>query len=267
MATDGSAFMTGLAAADVTSVVKHFPGFGGSSRNTDYGPATTLPWSVLKTTGLVPFEMRHRASALSAVMMSNASVPGLTPLPAGISSVAVDVSSPGTRLQGSDHDRFALRGCDQRAASERSRCGGEGPAAPERTWSSSVCPAPWHLRWRSPGGVLERSCGGGRVAPSRDPRERRRAGRGHAQRRRAARDWDGASRGGASITSLIDEHRRSVDVVVAEVTKRLVGVIERVGIDRDLDADLRRQREEFLPSMRVFAVTLRRVRSWNRCRS
>lgn len=88
VATDGSAFMTGLAAADVTSVVKHFPGLGGSSRNTDYGPATTLPWSVLKTTGLVPFESAI-ASGARAVMMSNASVPGLTPLPAGIAPVAV----------------------------------------------------------------------------------------------------------------------------------------------------------------------------------
>jgi beta-N-acetylhexosaminidase len=87
-AVDGTAFMQGLADAGVTSVVKHFPGLGGSSRNTDYGPATTKPWSVLKTTGLVPFEYAIARGA-SAVMLSNASVPGLTSLPASLSPVVV----------------------------------------------------------------------------------------------------------------------------------------------------------------------------------
>jgi len=88
VASDGTAFMNGLRSADVTPVVKHFPGLGGSSRNTDYGPATTVPWSVLKRTGLVPFETAI-ANGAPGVMLSNASVPGLTTLPASLSSVVV----------------------------------------------------------------------------------------------------------------------------------------------------------------------------------
>lgn len=84
----GSAFMAGLQSAGVTSVVKHFPGLGGSSRDTDYGPAATLPWSVLRTTGLVPF-MTAIANGAQAVMMSNASVPGFTALPASISPAMI----------------------------------------------------------------------------------------------------------------------------------------------------------------------------------
>ena len=88
-ATDGTAFMKGLQQAGVLSVVKHFPGLGYSTRNTDYGPAATLSWAKLQTTGLVPFRQAI-ADGASAVMMSNARVPGLTPLPAGLSSVAVE---------------------------------------------------------------------------------------------------------------------------------------------------------------------------------
>lgn len=88
VAADGTAFMAGLTKANVTSVVKHFPGLGGSSRNTDYGPATTEPWPVLEKTALVPFE-NAIAHGAEAVMLSNASVPGLTPLPASLSPVVV----------------------------------------------------------------------------------------------------------------------------------------------------------------------------------
>ena len=88
-ASDGTAFMTGLAAANVTSVVKHFPGLGGSTRNTDYGPARTLAWSVLQRSGLVPFQ-RAIAHGATAVMLSNASVPGLTSLPSSISPAVIN---------------------------------------------------------------------------------------------------------------------------------------------------------------------------------
>ena len=88
-AADGTAFMSGLPKANVTSVLKHFPGLGGSSRNTDYGPAATKPWSVLQRTGLVPFEDAIARGA-PAVMLSNASVPGLTSLPASLSPVVVE---------------------------------------------------------------------------------------------------------------------------------------------------------------------------------
>lgn len=87
-ATDVAAFVTGLLRAHVVAVVKHFPGLGGASGNTDYGPASTKPWSVMKSTGLIPFR-RAIASGTNAVMMSNATVPGLTTLPASLSPVAV----------------------------------------------------------------------------------------------------------------------------------------------------------------------------------
>ena len=89
VATDATAFMIGLSQAHVTSVVKHFPGLGGSTGNTDSGPARTLAWSVLQRTALVPFR-RAIASGASAVMLSNASVPGLTALPASLSATVVD---------------------------------------------------------------------------------------------------------------------------------------------------------------------------------
>jgi len=85
---DGSAFMKGLTQANVLSVVKHFPGLGYATRNTDYGPAATLSWSALQKTGLAPFRLAI-ANGAQAVMMSNARIPGLTSLPAGLSPVAV----------------------------------------------------------------------------------------------------------------------------------------------------------------------------------
>jgi beta-N-acetylhexosaminidase len=87
-ATDATAFMKGLQEAGVLSVVKHFPGLGYATQNTDYGPAATLSWAKLQSTGLVPFRQAI-ANGATAVMMSNARIPGLTPLPAGISPVAV----------------------------------------------------------------------------------------------------------------------------------------------------------------------------------
>ena len=87
-ARDVTAFAAGLASANVVAVVKHFPGLGYATGNTDNAPAATQPWSVLRTTGLVPFRAAI-AGGVRAVMMSNASIPGLTSLPAGLSAVAV----------------------------------------------------------------------------------------------------------------------------------------------------------------------------------
>jgi beta-N-acetylhexosaminidase len=70
----------------VVPVVKHFPGLGGESQNTDVGPATTLRWSLLEKTGLVPF-VDAIDSGVPAVMVSNASIPGLTSRPASLSAV------------------------------------------------------------------------------------------------------------------------------------------------------------------------------------
>jgi len=85
---DGLAFAQGLEAAGVIPVVKHFPGLGGASANTDDRPATTLPYSTLQSAGLLPFEAAVNAG-LPAVMVSNASIPGLTTLPASLSSAAI----------------------------------------------------------------------------------------------------------------------------------------------------------------------------------
>ena len=89
-ASDGVAFANGLRAAGVTPVVKHFPGLGGATGNTDYGPAATRPWATLQRTGLVPFE-RAVGAGIGAVMISNATVPGLSSLPSSISPVVIGV--------------------------------------------------------------------------------------------------------------------------------------------------------------------------------
>ena len=83
-ASHGLAFATGLGQGGVVAVAKHFPGLGGASADTDLGPATTLPWGTLRSSGLVPFQQAVRAG-VPAIMVSNASVPGLTALPAGLS--------------------------------------------------------------------------------------------------------------------------------------------------------------------------------------
>jgi beta-N-acetylhexosaminidase len=85
----GIAFVDGMQTAGIVPVVKHFPGLGGASGNTDYGPATTQPLSALKTSGLIPFQAAIAAGA-PAVMVANASVPGLTSLPASLSPAAIN---------------------------------------------------------------------------------------------------------------------------------------------------------------------------------
>ncbi len=87
-AADGTAFADGLAAAGLTPVAKHFPGLHGAGDNTDVGPAQTSPWSVLQQTGLVPFRTAI-AGGVPAIMLSNASVPGLSSLPSTISPQVV----------------------------------------------------------------------------------------------------------------------------------------------------------------------------------
>ena len=70
-------------------VVKHFPGLGQASANTDFGPATDPPLPVLAQGALRPFQaaIRH---GLPAVMVGEASVPGLTHgLPATLSRPAI----------------------------------------------------------------------------------------------------------------------------------------------------------------------------------
>jgi len=85
---DGEAFARGLTEAHVVPVVKHFPGLGGSTGNTDDGAAATLPWPVLESSALHAFTSAI-ATGAPAVMVSNARIPGLTPLPASLSSRAI----------------------------------------------------------------------------------------------------------------------------------------------------------------------------------
>jgi beta-N-acetylhexosaminidase len=86
---DGLAFAAGLEAAGVIPVVKHFPGLGGASGNTDDGPASTLPYSTLVSSGLLPFEAAVSAK-LPALMVSNATVPGLSTVPASMSAAVIE---------------------------------------------------------------------------------------------------------------------------------------------------------------------------------
>jgi len=86
--TDGLAFATGLRRAGVVPVVKHFPGLGGATANTDVAPAATRPWPQLRRNGLRPFAAAV-ANGFPAVMVANATVPGLARLPATLSPAVV----------------------------------------------------------------------------------------------------------------------------------------------------------------------------------
>lgn len=82
------AFEAGLEKAGVVPVLKHFPGLGGANGNTDFMAAHTLPFSSLVQGGLIPFE--KLATSAKVVMVSNASIPGLTNgVPSSLSSKAI----------------------------------------------------------------------------------------------------------------------------------------------------------------------------------
>ncbi|MFF8406413.1 glycoside hydrolase family 3 N-terminal domain-containing protein [Streptomyces sp. NPDC015684] len=91
---DGVAYMNGLRAGGVIPVVKHFPGLGGSTYNSDFGPARTLPWSTLQKVAIPPFTAAIKAGA-PAIMISNNIVPGLSTSPASLSPTVI-----GTELRG-----------------------------------------------------------------------------------------------------------------------------------------------------------------------
>lgn len=71
------AFANGLRQENVIPVLKHFPGLGSGSGNTDFEAASTPPIERLKKSDLVPYESLLLDTPV-AVMVSNASVPGLT---------------------------------------------------------------------------------------------------------------------------------------------------------------------------------------------
>jgi beta-N-acetylhexosaminidase len=84
----GLAFAAGMVAGQVLPVVKHFPGLGTASNNTDYASARTAPLSYLSTHDLLPFKAAI-AAGLPAVMVDSAVVPGLSSLPVVLSRRAV----------------------------------------------------------------------------------------------------------------------------------------------------------------------------------
>jgi beta-N-acetylhexosaminidase len=88
VSADGVAFMRGMMDGQEVPVVKHFPGLGGVSQNTDDGPGYTLPWSTLEKVALPPFEAAIAAGA-PAVMVSNAIVTEFTTIPASLSEPMV----------------------------------------------------------------------------------------------------------------------------------------------------------------------------------
>lgn len=72
----------------ILPTLKHFPGLGSATGNTDYGPATTPSWSTFQSRDLVPY--RQLAGESVAVMVGNQTVPGLTDgLPASLSRAAI----------------------------------------------------------------------------------------------------------------------------------------------------------------------------------
>jgi beta-glucosidase-like glycosyl hydrolase len=73
----GLAFANGLRSSRIVPVVKHFPGLGHASADTDLGPATDPSLSQLETNDLIPFEQAISAG-LPVVMVGHPSVPGLT---------------------------------------------------------------------------------------------------------------------------------------------------------------------------------------------
>lgn len=76
--------------ASVSPVIKHFPGLGSTTTNTDNGSATTAPLATLKTRDLIPYQ--SLAKYKTDAMVSNAIVPDLTDgQPAIWSAAAVDL--------------------------------------------------------------------------------------------------------------------------------------------------------------------------------
>jgi beta-N-acetylhexosaminidase len=91
VAAYADAFADGLRSVDIIPVLKHFPGIGSATGNTDFEPAASPPLAQLRAVDLVPFETLLQDEPV-AVMMGSAVVPDLTDgAPAGLSSAAVDL--------------------------------------------------------------------------------------------------------------------------------------------------------------------------------
>lgn len=85
-AADGIAFADGLRSAGVVPVVKHFPGLGHASADTDTARAEDPPLSALRNDDLIPFE-RAVDAGVPVVMVGHPMVPGLsTSVPASLAA-------------------------------------------------------------------------------------------------------------------------------------------------------------------------------------
>ena len=88
VAQDAEVYVETSLNAGILPTLKHFPGLGTASRNTDYGAATTAPFSSLQQRDLLPY--RQLVDKSVAVMVGNQIVPGLTSgLPASLSHAAI----------------------------------------------------------------------------------------------------------------------------------------------------------------------------------
>lgn len=77
-------------AAGITPVIKHFPGLGSATGNTDFTAATTDPLATLQTRDLIPYQ--KLASLRPDIMVGNMTVPDLTDgQPAVWSKSAIDL--------------------------------------------------------------------------------------------------------------------------------------------------------------------------------
>ncbi|HET7529201.1 MAG TPA: glycoside hydrolase family 3 N-terminal domain-containing protein [Candidatus Saccharimonadales bacterium] len=79
------AYVRGWQAGGLLPTLKHFPGMGSASGNTDFQPATTPPLSQLKERDFIPY--RNLPASGTAIMVGNQSVPGWSDGPASLSPV------------------------------------------------------------------------------------------------------------------------------------------------------------------------------------
>ncbi len=77
------AYVRGWQAAGLLPTLKHFPGMGSASGNTDYQPAITPSLSSLKQRDFVPY--KKLAKSGTAIMVGNQTVPGWLKGPASLS--------------------------------------------------------------------------------------------------------------------------------------------------------------------------------------
>ncbi|HVS58511.1 MAG TPA: glycoside hydrolase family 3 N-terminal domain-containing protein [Candidatus Saccharimonadales bacterium] len=80
------AYVRGWQAGGLLPTIKHFPGMGSASGNTDYVPATTPPLAQLKQRDFIPYEGTMSQTG-TAVMVGNQNVPGWFSGPASLSPV------------------------------------------------------------------------------------------------------------------------------------------------------------------------------------